>query len=165
MANKKKSLFVSGLRNNVNENDIRKHFTGCKKVTIKQCRGTSHLKYGIYILITSHLSWYLSYRYAFVCHRTFQDAKRNFRRPIDYDLLGSECHIEYVQSSSATTSNYCDFDRKKLMVSRIPENVSGNDLHRLFVNAHILRYRPARNIQLPSVASEPKKKKNKILLG
>ncbi len=40
-----KTVFVSGLRSDVNTNDLRNYFTGCIKVTIKQCRARSHLKY------------------------------------------------------------------------------------------------------------------------
>jgi len=39
-----KTLFVSGLKNDVSNNHIRNHFIGCVKVTIKQNRATPHLK-------------------------------------------------------------------------------------------------------------------------
>ncbi len=43
--NDRKTLFVSGLRSDVNKNDLRSYFIGCTKVTLKQCRARSHLKY------------------------------------------------------------------------------------------------------------------------
>lgn len=42
--NNPRTLFVSGLRSNINKRDIYKHFFGCIKVTIKQYHTTSHLK-------------------------------------------------------------------------------------------------------------------------
>jgi hypothetical protein len=50
------------------------------------------------------------------------------------------------------------------MVSRIPENVSENDLHRLFVGCRTVKYYPARNIQ-PATMMTQTRNKNKILLG
>jgi RNA recognition motif-containing protein len=47
-----KTLYVSGLRNDVKKMDIRRHFTGCVKVTIKQHQTRQHLKYAIKVLIT-----------------------------------------------------------------------------------------------------------------
>ncbi|CAF3559603.1 unnamed protein product [Adineta steineri] len=76
--NQHKALFVSGLRNNVSIKDIRRHFTGCTKVTIKRHHTRPHLKYAI------------------VCHRTSEEAEYNLQRPSNYCLFGSEYRVEYA---------------------------------------------------------------------
>lgn len=43
--NNRKTLYVSGLKRTVTTEDIRKHFTNCIKVTMKQHRTTPQLKY------------------------------------------------------------------------------------------------------------------------
>jgi hypothetical protein len=45
--NHHKTLFVSGLKNNVNKAVIHRHFIGCTKVILKQCQTVSNLKYNI----------------------------------------------------------------------------------------------------------------------
>ncbi len=47
-----KTLFVSGLKNDVNKTDIYRHFVGCTKVILKQCQTVSNLKYSITSSIT-----------------------------------------------------------------------------------------------------------------
>ncbi len=103
-------------------------------------------------------------RYAFVLHRTFRDAEHNLQRPIDYDLLGPKCRIEYANGYSAPFHNHYNFDNKTLVVSRIPGNVSENDLHRLFAGCRTVKYCPARNIHLSTTMMETKNK-NRTLLG
>ncbi|UJR12825.1 hypothetical protein I4U23_016999 [Adineta vaga] len=79
-----KTLFVSGLKHSVNIKDIYKHFNGYVKVTLKQHHTTSNLKY------------------AFVLHRTSQDAESNLQRPIDFDLFGPKCRVEYARGKRQT---------------------------------------------------------------
>ncbi len=43
--NDRKTLFVSGLRSDVDTNALRSYFTGCIKVIIKQCRARPQLRY------------------------------------------------------------------------------------------------------------------------
>lgn len=96
-------------------------------------------------IIHSHLSQSL-FRYAFVVHRTSRDATRNLQGPIDYFTLGPECRLEYARNSLARSSEQGDIDRKKLIVTGIPENVCENDLHHLFFNCRIIKYCPARTV-------------------
>ncbi|CAF2145954.1 unnamed protein product [Rotaria magnacalcarata] len=144
--NNGKTLFVSGLRSDIDKSDIRSHFTGSIKVVIKQYRSTSHLKY------------------AFVYHRRFQEAKHNLRRPINFNLLGDECHVEYANACSNISNHYQISSKRKLAIKKIPYNANEDDLQRLFVNCRILKYCPAR-ITYSTTPTIGKKNKNKILLG
>jgi RNA recognition motif-containing protein len=96
-------------------------------------------------------------RYAFVVYHTFRDAEHNLRRPIDYDLLGPKCRIEYASYHSTVSDSRHSFDNKTLVVRRIPDNVSENDLRRLFVDC--------RSVNYYSAVTKATKSKNKILLG
>ncbi|CAF3516143.1 unnamed protein product [Rotaria socialis] len=146
--NNGKTLFVSGLRSDVDKNDIRSHFTGSIKVVIKQYRSTSHLKY------------------AFVYHRTSHDAKNNIRRLINFNLLGDECHVEYANACSNISNDNQISSKRKLAIKKIPYNVSEDDLQRLFVNCRILKYCPARITYSTTRKMENKNKnESKILFG
>jgi hypothetical protein len=155
---------VSGLRNDVKISDIRRHFTGCTKVTIKRHRIIPHLKYAIHILFTTVLIQYLFLRYAVIRHRTFQEAECNLQRAVNFNLLGPECRVEYAHDRSTFSNNHQSCEKKKVVVSRIPENVSENELRRLFGNCHILRYRPARTVHLAATTTHTNRN-SKILLG
>jgi hypothetical protein len=103
-------------------------------------------------------------RYAFVLHRTPREAERNLRRPINFHLLGHKCRVEYANDSSALSNNHQSFGNRKLMVARIPQNVTEIELHHLFVNCHLLKYCPARIVH--SGATTTKMKNNsKIIWG
>jgi hypothetical protein len=155
---------VTGLRNDVSISDIRRHFTNCTKVTIKRHRTTPHLKYALYILFTTVLIQYLFLRYAVVCHCTSQEAERNLQRPVNYHRLGATCRVEYARDHSNFSDVHQNFDKKKVVVRQIPENVSENDFRRLFTSCHVLRYRPARIVHLAATTTHLKSN-SKILLG
>ncbi|CAF0802090.1 unnamed protein product [Adineta steineri] len=118
-------LFVSGLKNDVNKNNIRRHFVGCLNVTVKQYHTTPRFKY------------------AFITHRTAREAEVNLRRSIDLHLLGPACHIEYANKRTMGTSSQQSLGKKKILVRQIPPNVSENDLRQMFGNCHIEKYYPA----------------------
>jgi hypothetical protein len=79
-------------------------------------------------------------------------------------IFGSECRIEYASDCSALAINHQSFDTKKLTIRQVPENVSENDLRHLFVDCHIIKYRPAVTVHLPATTTKSKKN-SKILLG
>jgi hypothetical protein len=103
----------------------------------------SHLKY---YLIFKSIDSYLLFRYAFISHRSSKEAQRNLQRPIDYILLGDECHVEHAGDtpSRSNTNRHCD--ERTIVVKNIPEYVTENDLSRLFINCYISRYCPARTV-------------------
>jgi len=109
-------------------------------------------------------SRYMFFRYAFIFHRTTQEAERNFLKPIDYYLLGSECCMEYAVDRSAPSSDHQSFDNKTLLVRWIPENVSEHDLYHLFVGCYITKYCPSHSTHR-SATTTGTKNKNKILSG
>ena len=150
------TLFVSGLKSDVNTETIRRHFASCIKVTLKQYRTTSQLKYVIHGLFIASLNQYLLSRYAFVFHRTSREARRNLLRPIDRYMFGSECRVEYARFRSAPTNVQESIDQNKVRVGQIPKNVSKNDLRRLFDNCHVVEYCPARTVHLSITTTEGK---------
>ncbi len=87
-----------------------------RKISSKVCYRRTHT------LIVKLVFYFC--RYAFIRHRTFRDAERNRQQPINYDLLGPKCRIEYANDHSAPFHNYGNFDNKTLMVRRIPNDVS-----------------------------------------
>lgn len=154
-------MFVADLKNSVRKTDIRNHFSGCTKVTVKQNRATLHHKYDTDAVVTDQ---YLLFRYAFVLHRTNREAQRNLQRPINYRLLGPECRIEYANGRSNDPNNHQSSDNKRLLVKQIPENVSQHELRRVFVGSHAIHYYPARVIRRPDTMT-PVKCETKILSG
>ena len=97
---------------------------------------------------------YLFFRYAFILYRTTEEAKCNFLRPIDYILLGSECHVKYASYSSFLPMDHQSCDKQTVVVTSIPENVSEDDLRHLFPNCCISKYCPARTVQCMSISTE-----------
>ena len=152
-----RTLFVSGLKNSVSKSEIRNYFIGCIKVTIKQNRATPHLKYDEDPLTNYH---YLSFRYAFVLHRTSREAQRHLQQPTNHRILGPECRVEYAGNQPNYSNNYQSCDNKRILVSRIPENVSGDELRCLFVDSHMINYYPAQIIHraIPTIPTNLKKK-------
>ena len=155
---------MSGLRSDVSSNDLRNYFTGCAKITLKRCRTTSYLQYSKNTYCFIIASGFRVCRYAFVLHRTFRDAKHNLQRPINYNVLGPKCCIEYANNYPVSSHNYHSYDKKTIMVSRIPGNVSENDLHRLFIGCRIIKYCPARYVYRTGTTAATKNK-NKLLIG
>lgn len=147
----------------MNVNDIRRHFTGCEKVTIKRYRITPDLKYTIKYIIFI-LIQLIFFRYAFVIHRTTRDAMRNLQRPIDFHIFGLECRVEYARNYSNLPHDQQNFDQKKIVVSHIPLNVYERDLQNLFVNCRVIEFCPARTIH-PATTTARAEDKSKILRG
>ncbi len=98
-------------------------------------------------------------RYAFVVHRTPLDAECNRRRPIDYQLFGSDCRVEYAKDRSHLTTRSQTFDRQTIVVSQIPDNVTEKDLYNLFVGCDTLKYCPPRTIYHPGTSTSNVKNK------
>ena len=87
-------------------------------------------------------------RYAFVVHRTSQDAKHNLSRPINHSLFGSECRIDYANDHIPRSLKCQYYSKNKIIVKKIPTEVSENDLRDLFGSeCHILNYYPARYVR------------------
>ncbi|CAF1634277.1 unnamed protein product, partial [Adineta ricciae] len=119
------TLFVSGLKNTVNKEDIRKQFPGCSDVTFKRYRKTSHLKY------------------AFITHCTPQAAEINRQRSISVHLFGSQHRIEYAGNNALVLNSNQNGDRKKVVIEQIPPGVSDHALQSLFPGCQIIEYHPA----------------------
>ncbi|CAF1553607.1 unnamed protein product, partial [Adineta ricciae] len=144
--NSYKTLFVSGLKRSVSIRDIYSYFNGCIRVTIKPNRSVPHLKY------------------AFVDYHTSEQAQHGLYQRVDRSLLGHECRVEYAICQPNISKNHQSIDNKKIVVTQIPENVSENDLRRLFRQCRILKYSPARFLHRPPTVTRTKCK-DKILLG
>jgi hypothetical protein len=78
------------------------------------------------------------FRYAFLIHRTLQEAKLNLQRSINRSIFGYDYHVKYATICARFPDNQQGFDRKKIVVRQIPENVTKSDLRYLFSNGRIL---------------------------
>ncbi|CAF1044832.1 unnamed protein product [Adineta steineri] len=135
----RRTLFVSSLRSNITLGDIRRYFTGSTRVIIKRHRTTPQFKY------------------AFVFHRTSEEAERNLRRSEDDCFLGPQSCVEYARSRSSFSNNQQNFGKNKVEVSKIPENVSETDLRHLFDDCNVLKYYPARIVHQAAETTQTKR--------
>ena len=83
------------------------------------------------------------FRYAFIVYKTAKEAKRNFLRSINYILFGPDCHVKYAGNSPCLPVRSQLSVERTIVVKSIPENISEDDIHRLFKNCHIWKYCPA----------------------
>ncbi|CAF4174990.1 unnamed protein product, partial [Adineta steineri] len=135
LQNHKKTLVVTGLRDDINQTDLPNYFLGSVQVIIKQCQTSP-------------------FKYAFILHGTAEQLKHKFSRSIDYIRLGPECCVKYVDYSSFLPADHQSYDKQTIAVTNITENVSEDDLHRLFPNSRISNYCPARTIHRKSASSK-----------
>ncbi|CAF1415028.1 unnamed protein product [Adineta steineri] len=136
----KKILHISNLNKQITKNDLRSYFIGSTKIILKPSRLPSYLNY------------------AFIFHRTNLQAEYNRKRTIKSSQFGSNCQIEFVQNLSQF-SNENEFNENwNIVVKKIPENVTENDLKKLFFNSNRIKYIPTRNVQKSNT-------NQKILLG
>ncbi|CAF1205311.1 unnamed protein product [Adineta steineri] len=133
--NGEKTLIVSGLRNDINQTDLFNYFAGSIQVILKQCQTSP-------------------FKYAFILHGTIEEAKCNLSRSIDYIRLGSKCRIKSVDYSSSLPVDDQSYDKQTIAVTKIPENVSEDDLHRLFPSCRISKYCPPRTVRRKTVSTE-----------
>lgn len=90
---------------------------------------------------------FLVHRYAFIVQKTAKEAKRNFLKPIDHNLLGPDCRVKYGRNSgSLLPIGYRPCDDRTVVVKNIPDNVSENDIRRVFPDCHVSKYCPARTV-------------------
>ncbi|CAF3795756.1 unnamed protein product [Rotaria socialis] len=111
--NSYKTLVIHNMRNNVTSGDIRRHFVGCTKDTIKRSYMSSHLNY------------------AFVLHRKRRDAEYNLRRPINSHVFGSNCYVEFMKEDFQLSRIYRNADVWNVMVKGVPIDVTETDLLRI----------------------------------
>ncbi|CAF1416946.1 unnamed protein product [Adineta ricciae] len=141
-----RTLFVTGLKNNITRSQLKKCFPGCVKVVIKQSHEPPHLKY------------------AFLTHRSAATAKHNLTRRLNRSLLGCNCRVSYsVHRSLLSVINQTLCDRK-IVVTGIPRSVDESDLQRLFGPCHIEKYIPARETR-PATSLTPPTERLKVLTG
>ncbi|UJR18817.1 hypothetical protein I4U23_021944 [Adineta vaga] len=125
----KKVLYVSNLNKQIRKNHLRSYFIGSTKIIFKQSQLPPHLNY------------------AFIFHRTNLQAEYNRKRAINSSRFGSNCQIEFVKNLSEL-SNENEFNENwNIVVKQIPENVTENDLKKLFFNSNQIKYIPARIVQ------------------
>lgn len=143
----RRTLFISGLHLDVHKRDLYRQFPGCVKVTVKRCRSAP------------------SSKYAFAVYRSHSSAKRDLHRSIDWHRLGgSGCHVEFATSRSHFANVDESDKRRKLAVTRIPENVTEDDLRQVFGSCHIIKYSPARRVQRSNESTQTKSA-DKVLTG
>jgi hypothetical protein len=99
-----------------------------------------------------------------VCHRTYQQAERNRRKPIDFQIFGPECRVKiaYDRAYARMKEGLCN--KLNIVVTRIPENVSEQALRGLFEGCYSLKYCPAHTVY---TKRNPKERRNqtKIIYG
>ncbi|CAF4273888.1 unnamed protein product, partial [Rotaria socialis] len=140
--NSYKTLVIHNMRNNVTSGDIRRHFVGCTKDTIKRSYMSSHLNY------------------AFVLHRKRRDAEYNLRRPINSHVFGSNCYVEFMKEDFQLSRIYRNADVWNVMVKGVPIDVTETDLRNLFIGCHSMKFIPARIVdqRRPHLAPRTKHK-------
>jgi len=52
--------------------------------------------------------------------------------------------VEYANTSSHFINNYQNYGKRKLIIAKIPLNVTEDDLKKLFINSYLLKYCPSR---------------------
>lgn len=98
------------------------------------------------------------FRYALVIHRTTLQAEKNEKRPMDHQLFGSDCRVEFAKNPRETSIPY------NIAVTCIPEDVTESELRKLFTDCDALKYCPARSVQ-KSIDTDTSVHQNKILRG
>ncbi|CAF0811818.1 unnamed protein product [Adineta steineri] len=136
----KKILHLSNLNKQITKNDLRSYFINSTKVLLKQSRLPPYLNY------------------AFIFHRTNPQAEYNRKRAIKSSQFGSNCQIELVQNFSQLLNENQLNENWNIVVKKIPENVTENDLKKLFINTNEIKYTPAKIAQKLST-------NHKILFG
>ncbi|CAF3473112.1 unnamed protein product [Rotaria socialis] len=144
--NSYKTLVIHNMRNNVTSGDIRRHFVGCTKDTIKRSYMSSHLNY------------------AFVLHRKRRDAEYNLRRPINSHVFGSNCYVEFMKEDFQLSRIYRNADVWNVMVKGVPIDVTETDLRNLFIGCHSMKFIPARIVDQRRPHLAPRTK-HKVLYG
>ncbi|CAF0872332.1 unnamed protein product [Adineta steineri] len=136
----KKILHLSNLSKQITKNNLRYFFNDSSKILLKQSRLPPYLNY------------------AFVFYRTHLQAEYNRKRAITSSQFGPNCQIEFVQNLSQLPNENELNENWNIVVKKIPENVTENDLRNLFFNSNEIKYIPARNVQKSNT-------NQKILLG
>jgi hypothetical protein len=77
---------------------------------------------------------------------------------INLEIFGSKFHIEYAYNHSFINKNV---GQRIIAVRKIPENVSENDLCRLFFNGSLIKYFPSKIVH----SKNPLNNNKKILSG
>ena len=88
------------------------------------------------------------FRYAFILHRTVEQARRNLQMPIDRSYFGVNCSISFAQDNRASCpppNRHRFWNERTVVITKIPEKVSVADLKAMFGNGHIIKYCPARS--------------------
>ncbi|CAF1287532.1 unnamed protein product [Adineta steineri] len=136
----KKILYLSNLNKQITKNHLRNYFIGSTKIIFKQSQLPPHLNY------------------AFIFHHTNLQAEYNRKRAISSSRFGSNCQIEFVKNLDELSNENELNEKWNIVVKKIPENVTENDLKNLFFNFNQLKYISARNVQKSNT-------NQKILLG
>ncbi|CAF1240271.1 unnamed protein product [Adineta steineri] len=125
----KKILYLSNLNKQITKIDLRNYFIGSTKIIFKQ----------------SQLPPYLNY--AFIFHRTNLQAEYNRKRVISSLPFGSNCQIEFVKNLDELSNENKVNENWNIVVKKIPENVTENDLKNLFSNSNQIKYIPPKIVQ------------------
>ncbi|CAF4252586.1 unnamed protein product, partial [Adineta steineri] len=125
----KKILYLSNLNKQITKNHLKNYFIGSTKIIFKRSQLPPHLNY------------------AFIFHRTNLQAEYNRKRVINSLPFGSNCKIDVVKSLSQLSNEYELNEKWNIVIKKIPENVTENDLKNLFSNSYQIKYIPAKIVQ------------------
>ncbi|CAF1367312.1 unnamed protein product [Adineta steineri] len=135
-----KILYLLNLNKKITKNDLRNYFIGSTKIILRQSELPPHVNY------------------AFIFHRTNLQAEYNRKRVINSLPFGSNCKIDFVKSLSQLSNENELNENWNIVVKKIPENGTENNLKIFFFNSNQIKYIPARIIQTSNT-------KQKILFG
>ncbi|CAF1586948.1 unnamed protein product, partial [Adineta steineri] len=121
----KKILYLSNLNKQITKNHLKNYFIGSTKIIFKQSQLPPHLNY------------------AFIFHHTNLQAEYNRKRAISSSRFGSNCQIEFVKNLDELSNKNELNEKWNIAIQQIPENVTENDLIKLF-NCQKIKYIPSR---------------------
>ncbi|CAF1559809.1 unnamed protein product [Adineta steineri] len=125
----KKILYLSNLNKQITKNHLKNYFIGSTKIIFKQSQLPPHLNY------------------AFIFHHTNLQAEYNRKRAISSSPFGSNCQIEFVKNLEELSNENKVNENWNIVIKKIPENVTENDLKNSFSNSYQIKYIPAKIVQ------------------
>ena len=109
----------------------------------------------------------LLHRYAFITHRSSEEANRNLCQPLNRSFLGSKCSVQQLierQPNLQSISSESE-DKYTIVAKNIPPQSDQIHLQHLFPNGFIIKYCPARSVGKTTKSNSNSSKGDTMLTG